>query len=144
MAIKIDAIGGGGKAEGHFLDTNTFKESDLNYLIQVKVTNQKLVADDVVHFTPIKHVQPSQFTEVYGDSYISGFLEGGTFNAVVSMKFKDKSILRDFGGSLEVGLKLPGVDISGTAKGGKTTEDKNTDHETTIRCVTKSRLLVRN
>ena len=47
LDIKVDAIGGGGEAKGHFLDTNKFKESDLNYHIQVKVTNQKLVAGDV-------------------------------------------------------------------------------------------------
>lgn len=47
LAIKVDAIGGRGEAKGDFLDTNQFKESDLNYHIQVKVTNQKLIAGDV-------------------------------------------------------------------------------------------------
>ena len=68
LAIKLEAIGGGGAAEGHYLDSNKFKESDLNYFIQVRVTNQQLVADDVTQFTPIRNVQPADFTNVYGDS----------------------------------------------------------------------------
>lgn len=105
LAIKVDAIGASGKAEGHYFDSNIFKDSDINYLIQVKVTNQKLVANDVTQFVPIRNVQPSQFTEVYGDSCklthntmsaryadtgtdISGFLEGGIFNALISVKLK--------------------------------------------------------
>ncbi|KAK4694378.1 hypothetical protein P7C71_g3198, partial [Lecanoromycetidae sp. Uapishka_2] len=135
LAIKVDAIGGGGAAEGHFIDSNKFKESDINYMIQVKVTNQKLIADDVTQFVPIRNVQPGDFTAVYGDSYISGFLEGGIFNALVSVKLKDKSAVKDFGGGLKVDLGFTGVSVSGEAKGGKRTEDNSNDRETTISAI---------
>lgn len=132
LAIKIDAIGGGGAAEGHFIDSNKFKDSDINYHIHVKVTNQKLIADDITQFNPIRNVQPTQFTQTYGDSFVSGFLEGGEFNALVSVKLKDKSKLRDFGGGLKVSLGFTGLSVSGEAKGGKESKETSTDSETTI------------
>ncbi|KKY14619.1 hypothetical protein UCRPC4_g06666 [Phaeomoniella chlamydospora] len=132
LAIKVDAIGGGGGASGYFVDSNKFKESDINYLIQVKVVNQKLIADDVTQFAPIKNIPPSQFTDVYGDSYISGYLEGGVFNALISIKYTDKSKLKKFGGSLDVDLDFKVASVKGTAAGGKTSEEKSTDKETTI------------
>lgn len=77
-------------------------------------------------------MQPSQFTEVYGDSFISGFLEGGEFNALVSVKLKDKSKIRDFGGGLSVDLAFTGLSVTGSAEGKKVTGESSTDTETTI------------
>lgn len=133
MAIKVDAIGGGGGASGYFVDSNKFKESDINYLIQVKVTNQKLIADDVTQFAPLKYVQPSQFTDVYGDSYISGFLEGGVFNALISVKYRDKSQLKKFGGQLDIDLNFKVASVKGSAGGGKEDASTSSDKETTIK-----------
>lgn len=98
----------------------------------MKVTNQKLIADDVTQFSPIKNVQPGQFTDVYGDSFISGFLEGGIFNALISIKFTDKEALKDFGGKLKVEMDVKVAQISGEAEGGKKFEDTSKDHTTTI------------
>lgn len=129
----MPSIGGGGEAKGHFLDINKFKESDLNYHIQVKVTNQNFIAGDVTQFAPIRNVQPSEFTAVYGDSYISGFLEGAVFNVLVTVKLKDKSAVNDYGGQLKVDMSLPAVSISSSAEGGKQTSYASNDSETTIR-----------
>ncbi|KAJ7895750.1 hypothetical protein B0H13DRAFT_2234546 [Mycena leptocephala] len=109
LEIKCDAIGGGGGASAHFIDSNKFKESDLNYFIQVKVTNQQLVANDVTEFSPIANVSDADFTRVYGDSFISGFIEGGEFNALVSIKLKDRTKAKEIGGQLKIDLdsKLP-------------------------------------
>ena len=49
------------------------------------------------------------------------------------MKFKDKSAVRDMGGSLAVGLKFAGVEIGGSAAVDKKSGETNTEHETTIR-----------
>ena len=76
-----------GKLSGHasFVDSTEMKKADVNYFIHVRVTNQRLVADNVTEFCPIDHIDPGQFTEIYGDCFISGFIEGGEFDAVISV-----------------------------------------------------------
>ena len=49
------------------------------------------------------------------------------------MKLADKNAKKDFGGSLEIDLKFSVATVSGKAGGGKVTEDKTTEAETTIR-----------
>ncbi|KAJ7822770.1 hypothetical protein B0H13DRAFT_1659452 [Mycena leptocephala] len=132
LEIKCDAIGGGGGASAHFIDSNKFKESDLNYFIQVKVTNQQLVADDVTEFSPIANVSDADFTRVYGDSFISGFIEGGEFNALVSIKLKDRSKAKEIGGQLKIDLDLKAASVHGQAEGGKKDLESTYDGETTI------------
>jgi hypothetical protein len=68
-----------------------FKNADLNYLIHVEVLNQRLVGEEVIQFMPLRNVSAARFTEVYGDGFISGFLEGGSFNALVSVKLSEQS-----------------------------------------------------
>lgn len=134
LAIKVDAIGGGAKAEGHYLNTETLKKSDLNYHIQVDVVNQKLFAEDVTQFVPIRNVTANQFKDVYGDCFISGFLEGGVFNALVSVKLTDKSLLKSMGGSIGIKASLAGgaVGVDGEGKGGKDSKDALASAETTV------------
>lgn len=132
LEIKCDAIGGGGGASAHFIDSNKFKESDLNYFIQVKVTNQQLVADDVTEFSPIANVSDADFTRVYGDSFISGFIEGGEFNALVSIKLKDRSKAKEIGGQLKIDLDLKAASVHGQAEGGKKDLESTYEGETTI------------
>ncbi|KAF7328408.1 hypothetical protein MVEN_02556500 [Mycena venus] len=132
LQIKCDAIGGGGKASASFFDTNKFKESDINYLIQVRVTNQRLSAPDLIHFDPVAHVPNSEFTRVYGDSFISGFTEGGEFNALISIKLKDRSSAKAIKGQLEVDMNFKAASVSGSAAVDKSNSSSNIDGETTI------------
>ncbi|KAJ7917733.1 hypothetical protein B0H13DRAFT_2231366 [Mycena leptocephala] len=132
LEIKCDAIGGGGGASAHFIDSNKFKESDLNYFIQVKVTNQQLVANDVTEFSPIANVSDADFTRVYGDSFISGFIEGGEFNALVSIKLKDRTKAKEIGGQLKIDLDLKAASVHGQAEGGKKDLESTYEGETTI------------
>ncbi|KAJ7700955.1 hypothetical protein B0H16DRAFT_1332585 [Mycena metata] len=132
LEIKCDAIGGGGGASAHFIDSNKFKESDLNYFIQVKVTNEQLVAHDVTEFSPIANVSDADFTRVYGDSFISGFIEGGEFNAIVSIKLKDRTKAKEIGGQLKIDLDLKAASVHGQAEGGKKDLESTYEGETTI------------
>ncbi|KAM0541464.1 hypothetical protein ACHAPJ_013228 [Fusarium lateritium] len=134
LAIKIDAIGGGAKAQANYLNTESFKKSDINYHLQVDVINQRLVADNVTEFMPIKNVQRNQFQDVYGDSFISGFLEGGVFNAIVSIELANKEEVKDFGGELSIQAKFAGgaVEVEGQGSGQKKTESKNTNDKITV------------
>ncbi|KAJ6606117.1 hypothetical protein DFH09DRAFT_896390 [Mycena vulgaris] len=132
LQIKCDAVGGGGNASASFVDTNKFKESDINYLIQVRVTNQRLTAVDLTEFEPIPNVPESEFTRVYGDSFISGFIEGGEFNALISIKLKDRSKSKEIKGQLEAKVNFQAVDVAIAGKLEKTDSDMSIDGETTI------------
>ena len=120
------------------MDTTKFIKSDARYSIQVKVTNQKLVADDVTEFTPIPNVPASKFNEIYGDCFISGFIEGGVLSALVLKKLVDESDLKKIGGGISIKLDLKAVNVEGKAEGDKTDESKKKNEETTIRYVTEA------
>ncbi|KAF8212688.1 hypothetical protein K438DRAFT_1662231 [Mycena galopus ATCC 62051] len=132
LQIKLEAIGGGGKASASFLDSNKFKESDINYFIQVRVTNQHLTAPDLTEFQPIPNVPSSEFNRVYGDSFISGFIEGGEFNALISIKLNDRSQSKQIKGNLEVDMRFSAVQVSGEGAIDKQDTSSNIDGETTI------------
>jgi len=70
-------------------------DSDLNFYISVKVINQTINHVDSLKFNPvanhpIESMEEANFRKMFGDSFISGFIEGGEFNAVVSMKILNK------------------------------------------------------
>ena len=90
-SIKEGAIRG--SANSCIVDTNRFKQSDINYLFQVKVTNQTKMTRDVLRFNPLDNLHASRFTKIFGDTFISGFVEGGELNAVISVRVLDKSKL---------------------------------------------------
>lgn len=118
LSIKYGTIGGSGR--GAFVNTEKFQESDLNFHISVKVINQTINMQDALVYQPLASVNGPNFCEVYGDSFISGeelllsrprmqggfhivyktnrlkgFIEGGEFNAIVSMKVHNKEKLTD-------------------------------------------------
>ena len=132
LQVKCDTIGGRGSASASFIDTNKFKESDINYLIQVKVTNQRLVAPDLTEFVPIANLPDSEFTRIYGDSFISGFTVGGEFSALVSIKLKDRSKAREIRGQLKLALEFPPISVSGKGQVEATNTASTIDGETTI------------
>jgi hypothetical protein len=99
------------------------------------VINQQLIAEDLTRFNAIANVSPtdrSRFTEIYGDSFVSGFLEGGEFNALLSVKVADKSKVKDVRGALSLSLEKGGFGISGSAKGHYDTEEILKNSETSI------------
>jgi hypothetical protein len=89
MSIKYGTIHGNGNAS--FVNENKVLDSELNYIVSVIVNNDALAAADDMEFLEIPGLPLDRFTEVYGDSFISGFTEGGEFNAVISVKLNDKS-----------------------------------------------------
>ncbi|KAK6716852.1 hypothetical protein SNK05_000051 [Fusarium graminearum] len=70
LSIKYGAIGGSGK--GSFIDSDKFKESDLNFFISVKVINQSINIKDALIFQALPSVDDTNFVDVFGDCFISG------------------------------------------------------------------------
>ncbi|KAF5662961.1 hypothetical protein FHETE_7706 [Fusarium heterosporum] len=75
------------------IDEATFKSADINIIVTVKVTNQTTVIRNNARFVPMKGIDPGSqsFHDSYGDSYISGFIQGGEFTGIVSIKVLDRS-----------------------------------------------------
>ncbi|RSL47245.1 hypothetical protein CEP54_013484 [Fusarium duplospermum] len=113
LSIKTATIGGG--ASGQFIDSDKFKESDINFFVQVKVVNQAIIGEDYTEFQPVLPVGVN-FNEVYGDTFISGFEEGGELNALISVKVSDKNKTFAVKAELEATLGTPA--LSGKVKGG--------------------------
>ncbi|KAK0541898.1 hypothetical protein OC846_006907, partial [Tilletia horrida] len=83
-------------------------------------------------FNKLDNVSDEDFRKVFGDCFISGFLEGGELNALVSMKILNKAKFEDVKAEGSVTLGFDAVDIKadGAFKQAKTNVDLST--ETTI------------
>lgn len=93
--VKQVAAGDGTNNDPFFFDTKTFLDSDVNYFIQVKVVCGQVIFPDLTEFSLVEGVSAETFTSLYGDSFISGFANGGEFNALVSIKLRDSSKAKD-------------------------------------------------
>ncbi|TKA72048.1 hypothetical protein B0A49_05620 [Cryomyces minteri] len=114
-SIKYGTIHG--NASAAFVNENKVLESQLNYVVSVKVNNEVKKADEqVMSFNPIKDMLPQDFTKIYGDCFISGFLEGGEFNAVISIKVNDSSSLKKVKQAADFQLAVGATPVSVGAK----------------------------
>lgn len=86
---------------------STVSESDINFIVSVKVTNEAPVNLGHMQFRPIPGLNPDYFPAVYGDCFIAGFLEGGEFSAIISIKVNDKSKISKVRLAAEVQLARP-------------------------------------
>ncbi|KAF5681216.1 hypothetical protein FHETE_5 [Fusarium heterosporum] len=80
------------------LNEAKFVSSDMNAVVSVKVgkavINQTTNLLENAVFTPADHAEKldnRRFFDIYGDTYISGFIEGGELSGVVSIKLLDMS-----------------------------------------------------
>ncbi|KIP02679.1 hypothetical protein PHLGIDRAFT_78782 [Phlebiopsis gigantea 11061_1 CR5-6] len=121
--IKSNVTSGVG-ASRLVIDFSKFYGSDINFLIHVSVANRHLTAPNLTEFSPIEGTLPSDFARVYGDTFISGFTEGGEFSALVSIKLDDKSI--DVSGQLKALFDFGSDSVDGQEKA------KSVEGETTI------------
>ncbi|KAJ1709330.1 hypothetical protein NYO67_8497 [Aspergillus flavus] len=96
-----------GTGKGSFINSNKIRDAEINFLISVKVINQTVTDNALTEFAPIDNLPAEKFTEVYGDTFISGFQEGGEFNAVISIKVKDKNQVENIKADAAVALTTP-------------------------------------
>lgn len=118
LTVKMAGLGGL-SGHGSFVDSTDIKTADINYLVHVKVTNQRLIGENVTEFHPVEHVQPGEFTDVYGDCFISGFIEGGEFNALVSITTAATMKKMHIGGGLSLNASFSGVEVEAKVEGAK-------------------------
>jgi hypothetical protein len=70
------------------IDGDKLSEASFIYVIRVTVTNEVITLSDE-RFNAIEGVEGRDFASVYGDSYISGFVRGGDFTGVMSVRVRD-------------------------------------------------------
>ena len=103
-SIKYGTVKAGGSAS--FVNEHKINDSDLNYLVTVKVTNEYEPSPAKMKFLPIEGMPPEKFSVIYGDCFIAGFLEGGEFNAIVSIKVGKKENVKSVKLAAELALNV--------------------------------------
>ena len=86
--IKYGTIKGAGSAS--IVNENKVNQFDLNYIVTVKVINEISPLADKMTFNPINELDNKNFTNVFDDCFISGFIKGGEFSVIISIKVSDK------------------------------------------------------
>ncbi|KAE8230990.1 hypothetical protein CF326_g4003 [Tilletia indica] len=134
LSIKAGMVAGSGR--GSFVDSDKFLNSDLNYYISVHVTNQSTNFRDMLEFNPMADgiINGEDFVKVYGDSFISSFLEGGEFNAIVSMKVLNTVKLTEIEAAAKVAFSSGALDVEASAAFRLAKSNINLNTETTITC----------
>jgi hypothetical protein len=96
---------------GNFLDEDKIKESDTNAIVSVKVVNQTTIIDDTCTFNSIQGVNPGStaFNDAFGDTYISGYIEGGDFLGIVSIKVVDRTKMEETIATIKKGFSAGGA-----------------------------------
>ena len=135
LSIKYGAVSG--DLSGSYVDSDTFQNSDMNFLITVKVTNQTINVKDQLAFWPLnsdrdKALSSSEFTSKYGDCFISGFQEGGQFSALVSITALDQSKKLEVKGAAHLALQVGVGDIEGSAEIAMNKEELNKNSQVDI------------
>jgi hypothetical protein len=132
MSISYGTIHGNGSAS--FVNESKVLDSELNYVITVTVSNDQQCEEMDMEFVGINTLPPEEFTKVYGDCFISGFMEGGEFNAIISIRVHDKSKVREVKQAVDIQLAVGPSPVSVGASEGiaKTHKDALEGSEVTI------------
>ncbi|KAK5110590.1 hypothetical protein LTR85_000990 [Meristemomyces frigidus] len=92
------------------INEDKIKESDINAVVSVKVVNQTTIVDETATFKKVDGILPgtADFNDRFGDCFISGFIEGGDFNGIVSMRVLDRSKTDDVTAKIKKSLSSSG------------------------------------
>ena len=71
-SIKYGTVKGAGSTS--IVNENKVNQSDLNYIVTVKVTNDTSPVADQMTFNPIPEMENSKFTEVFGEYPLFSFV----------------------------------------------------------------------
>lgn len=134
-SIRTGTLRASGSAA--YVNENKFKESNINFMVNVQVMNDKTELDqELLKFNAINSVvnSPEMFTKHYGDGFISGFIEGGEMNAIVSIKVVDEADLMAVKASLQVASAMISAEGSADYKSSliRSTAHKTTETNITI------------
>jgi hypothetical protein len=104
-AIKAGTIGPGAETGSNLASMDDVKSNDLNFLVHVKVVNEAIDRSERREFNEVTdlrnrikelagedaHRKAVEFTKIYGDTFISDFVEGGEIYAWIGIKSQEQS-----------------------------------------------------
>lgn len=99
-------------------------------MVKVSVTNQTSTDSPNCTFNKVNGLKTdgSNFLEIYGDHFISGFIQGGEFTAIVSVKCFDKSSTN----KIQADLKGSFNAVSASGNFNKLAKEMSKEMETTV------------
>lgn len=90
--------------------------------------NQTTIVDETCEFQALENIMPgtAAFNDAFGDCYISGFIEGGDFNGIISMRVIDRSKIDTVTAKIKQGMSSGGssdfnMDIDAFSRAGGST-----------------------
>ncbi|KAL9621197.1 MAG: hypothetical protein Q9160_004329 [Pyrenula sp. 1 TL-2023] len=131
-SIKYGTVKASGSS--NFVNEHNINDSDINFMVSVKVMNEVYPVPTTMTFNAIEGLTPNRFPAVFGDSFIAGFIEGGEFTAIISIKCHNKANIRKVKLAAEMQLAIGPSPISVGAASSldKAHMDSFKDTETTI------------
>ncbi|KAL6362825.1 hypothetical protein LRP88_04136 [Fusarium phalaenopsidis] len=117
------------EGSGDSLNVSKIKNADLTYMVSCKVVNQIITDQSLTKFSPVQGLKAADFPRGYGDSFISGFQEGGEFTAIISIRAKDRSQANTLKIDASISLEKTSGNIDFAVK---IKRDILTENETTI------------
>ena len=112
-AVKTGTIGPGAEVGSNLASSGDFNSNTLNFLVHVKAVNEKDDYNESWNFNPVEglvdrlktikgvteedsaHKRAIEFTNIYGDTFISDFVEGGEIYALVGIKSRTTANMND-------------------------------------------------
>lgn len=131
-SIKYGSVQGGGSAA--FVNEKKFNESDLSYIVSVKVVNETVRKPPNMTFNGIDGLQPGEFTAVFGNFFIADFLWGGEFSALILIKTANAADTKAVQEAVEIQLQtgIPGLTVGAKQSLDKQKSNVLEDCEVTI------------
>ena len=127
-AIKAGSIGVGGEVGGSLATEKELKASDLTFFVSVRVINEpeekktKMTFHDVEGLRDMllkiedDNERARHFCRLYGDTFISDFIVGGELYALIRIKLRNRSKLKDVRAYASVQLTPPSSPVTFGAK----------------------------
>ena len=146
-AIKATSMGPGAEAGSNLATKDDLEANSLNFLVHVRVTNEAkdrkedwkfeevACLKDLIDDKEDEHERAVQFTRIYGDTFISDFVEGGEIYAWIGIKSHDLKKTKKLGAYVSAQLTpmAAPVQVSGKMEFNKEKEELFSQAETSIR-----------
>ncbi|OJD29407.1 uncharacterized protein BKCO1_8100036 [Diplodia corticola] len=93
-----------GSGAGLPIDTRHFHEADLNYYLSIRVVTRQ--DRPAATFASTQALANGHSHNNFGDCFISGFLEGGQLDALISVRLKDKKRISEVSDCLSASFEI--------------------------------------
>ncbi|KAJ9640820.1 hypothetical protein H2204_003109 [Knufia peltigerae] len=128
-AIKATSLGPGAEAGASLATSSDLGANDVNFLVHVKVVNEVDDRKEEWSFNEVaslnkvlggdekdEHARSVEFTRIYGDCFVSDFVEGGEMYAWIGIKSLDRKNSRQLAMHASAQLTPMGLPVQASAE----------------------------